>query len=199
MELRRAHAAALRVQASVRGHQQRRRFRQQLAAVGTLQAGVRRWQARLPVSGHASRACAQLSAQGARDVCRLSACVPMLPQRAQTSSHVCADCGLTQILTFFLKTCLGRAAVQARGQARGGAQGARGGRGGRRGRARARGAQGGRGQGDRGRQVCGHPGRVRAGCGRRARCGAPVPASPCPGALLRAGCGVLLTRLMPYR
>lgn len=49
MELRRAHAAALRVQTSVRGHQQRRRFRQQLAAVGMLQAGVRRWQARRPV------------------------------------------------------------------------------------------------------------------------------------------------------
>ena len=44
LELLQQHLAATRIQAAVRGHIQRRRYLHTLAAVVTLQMGLRRWQ-----------------------------------------------------------------------------------------------------------------------------------------------------------
>jgi len=163
-ELRRAHAAALRVQTAVRGHQQRRRYARQRAAAGTLQAGVRRWQVR----GRLAQGPAGISGRRGGQVAGWRGWHHIMLVFKWARQSLVRKPWASASLTPWDRA----AARQARGGAHRGAARGRGRGGGGRRRARARGAQGRRGQGHRRRQVRGDPGRVRAGRRRRARGGA---------------------------
>ena len=62
LELLQQHLAAVRIQAAVRGHTQRQRYLHTLAAVVTLQMGLRRWQVSLRVAKGLTEVCPCLPA-----------------------------------------------------------------------------------------------------------------------------------------